>query len=192
MVISRVQVASNGKLYGTTQSSGLPRVFEVDPVSLRHRVIGHVCRHQPPNSFCYYLMLDLPWIYVAVGETVWELAAINVDTGTSKVLAERPDRGFIHFARHKQGVVAKLVSDNKGPAQKDDRVWCVDGKTYPFEASAASLPFTARDVRAPAATLPGAPEVDLTALDPASNGVGRVRWRPHGSTGARIERTFKL
>jgi len=192
--IYRLQFGPDGMLYGTTQSTDLPVVFQLDPETLQHRILGRVGKDRLTYSFGYFLAADPPWVYVAVGEHPWELAAINIKTGETRILAKRGNEAFMHLEPRKEGVLAKLVSDYKTPRERDEYVWCVDGKTYPYDPSvdAAHLPFKPRDTRVPKFAPPGLPEIDTSSLDADSNGVGRVFWRPDGSAGPWRERDFKV
>ncbi|HMG57772.1 MAG TPA: hypothetical protein VK601_29930, partial [Kofleriaceae bacterium] len=93
----RVVFGPDGKLYGGTQSSGLPTVFRLDPDTLRYDVLGSVGRDRSSYSYAYYVAVDPPWLYAAVGQSPWELAALNMTTGEMKILATRGDDGFMQL-----------------------------------------------------------------------------------------------
>ncbi len=183
-----------GKLYGATLSTARPTVFELDPDTLAHRVIGEVGDDRLTYSYGYFLAIDSPWAYCAVGERPWELAALNLLTGRSQVLATRSDEPFMHLEHRKEGVRAKLVTGLKKRDERDDYVWCVDGKAIPTTETydPGKLPFKSRDIQPYANPLVDPPEIDSSNLNPDADGIGHVAWRPHGSTGAWIDRTFKV
>lgn len=179
--IYRMVFGPDGKLYGGTQSTGLPTVFQLDPDTLKVRIIGHVGKNRLTYSYAYYLAADPPWLYVAVGQDPWELVAINIETGVQRLLATRADNGFIQLDTRKDGITATLITGIHTPQAQREIVWCVDGKTYPFQPrlDRAHLPFQSRDVRPVANPLVDPPELDTAALDPDARGTGRIKWR-HG------------
>lgn len=178
-IIYSAQFGPDGMLYGGTQSSGLPTIVQIDPDKLTSRVIGHVGRDRKTYSYAYQIAVDPPWIYATVGEVPWELAALNMRTGESKILATRTDRPWMSLETHPEGVRAQLITGVHTSQAVNDYVWCVDGKTIPVDAS-GKLPFKVRRFAQPAKP-PLAPEVDLAQINPDPDGIGRVRWRPSGS-----------
>lgn len=175
-LIYRMVFGPDGKLYGGTQSNGLPLVFVLDPDTLKVTELGRVGENRNGYSYAYYLAPDPPWLYVAVGESPWELVAVNMKTGQRQVLATRADEGFMQFAPGADGITATLVSGLRTPRQRKDEAWVVDGKLHPF-SPAGKRPFKPRKVKPPDAVLYGAPEIDTSNVNPSSDGIGRVRWR---------------
>ena len=167
----------DGMLYGGTQSNALPTIVQIDPNKLTTRVLGHVGRDRKTYSYAYQIAIDPPWIYATVGQMPWELAALNIKTGESKILATRTERPWMSLETRPEGVRAQLITGVHTPQVVSDYVWCVDGKAIPV-VPGGKLPFKARNFAA-AAALSGAPELDVAQIDPA--GVGRVRWRSPGS-----------
>ena len=170
----------DGMLYAGTQSTALPAIVQIDPDTLDSRVLGHVGRDRKTYSYAYEMAIDPPWIYAAVGEMPWELAALNMKTGESRILATRADRGWMKVETRPEGVRAQLITGVHTPKQVSDYVWCVDGKAIPADPD-GRLPFKARNLPPRVKSLPGAPELDVTQINPDANGVGRVRWRAPGS-----------
>lgn len=178
----------DGKLYlGTQSGTGvLPMIVQLDPDTLKARVIGSVGRDRKSYSFAYNFAVDPPWVYVAVGENPWELAALNIDTGESRILDTRKDEGWMKVEVKPEGVVATLASGLRTAQQHEDSYWCVDGKTVPFQPhyEPSKLPFRARHFatlkRGPLARQTP-PEIDLSAITPDVTGTSHVRWRPAGS-----------
>lgn len=180
-VIFSAEFGADGMLYGGTQSNSLPTIVQIDPVKLKTRVLGHVGRDRKSYSYAYEIAVDLPWVYAVVGQTPWELAALNIKTGESKILATRSDRPWMKLVTRPEGVRAQLITGVHTPQVVNDYVWCVDGKAI-AATSDGKLPFKARKLAPTTTALTTAPELDLTRLDPDTAGVGRVRWRPQGST----------
>ena len=176
-VIFRMVFGRDGKLYGGTESNGLPTIIQLDPDTLKTRVLGHVGKTRYGFSYAYYVAVDPPWVYVAVGENPWELSALNIDTGESRILATRPANGFIQLDTRPEGITATLISNLRTAQQITDRVWCIDGKSVPFDASyePSKLSFKPRDIRPHDGKLSASPEVEHNP--PGADGVGRVRWR---------------
>jgi hypothetical protein len=181
VMIYSAMFGSDGMLYGGTQSNALPTIVQIDPNTLTSRVLGHVGRDRKTYSYAYYIAVDPPWLYAAVGEMPWELAALNIKTGESKILATRTERPWMSLETRPEGVRAQLITGVHTPQALSDYVWCVDGKAIPVDPS-GKLPFKARNVAPLANALTGAPELDVTQSTPDPSGVGRVRWRPAGST----------
>jgi hypothetical protein len=175
--IYRVAFGPDGKLYGGTQSNGLPTIFELDPDTLSHHVLGKVGRKRNGYSYAYYLAPDPPWVYVVVGQDPWELVALNIRTRTSKVLATVPADGFIELETGPRGISAKLVSKLRRPDQRSTRMWCVDGELVSTVAPRGQHSIA----RAVVGTLVDSPEVDLASVTPNAVGISRLRWRPRDS-----------
>jgi hypothetical protein len=189
-IIFSTKFGPDGMLYGGTQSKALPTIVQIDPNKLTSRVIGHVGRDRKTFSYAYQIAVDPPWIYATVGEMPWELAALNMKTGESKILATRTDRPWMSLETRKEGVRAQLLTGVHTPGVIRDYVWCVDGKAIPTDPSApsATLPFKARNFALPEA-LADAPEVDVAPIDP--DGFGHVRWRLPGATNWNVAK-YKL
>jgi hypothetical protein len=183
----------DGKLYGGTESKGLPTVIQIDPDTLAVRTIGKVGKDRIGYSYAYYLAVDPPWIYSAVGENPWELAALNINTGEMRILATRSNDAWIKLDQRPEGIVATLITGQGSPSVHKDYVWCVDGKIVPFEPKydPARLPFRARNVKPMISALQGAPEID-SATSADTDGVGRVQWRTPGSKGPWNELKYQI
>jgi hypothetical protein len=170
---------SDGMLYLGTQSNGLPTIVQLDPDRLTSRIVGRVGRDRVGYSYAYDLAIDPPWIYVAVGQKPWELAALNIDTGDMRILATRSDNAWIKLEVRKQGVVAILIDRLRARDEKRDVVWCIDGKAIAAKEPGRRLPFRERNFKL--AGVVATPDVDLSRLTPTGTGVGRVVWRPRGA-----------
>ena len=177
-MIFRLAFGPDGMLYGGTQSNGLPTIFWLDPDTLQSTVLGKVGKDRHSYSYAYYLAADPPWVYVAVGEAPWELAALNVNTREMRILATRPEGSFMQLETRATGIVARLFTAVRTPQARVETVWCVDGAIVPFDPTAQTrIPFAPRNVTPRDNPIRNAPEIDRTSLDADSDGVGRVRWR---------------
>ena len=177
-------IGPDGIVYLGTQSNKLPTIVRLDPATLKARTIGKVGRDRKTYSYAYEMAVDPPWIYVTVGQNPWELAAIHIATGESRILATRDERAFMSLETKADGIVATLITNLGQPNESRQTVWCTNGaisKTQPRKR-----------VKQPAKKVPTAPEVDLSAANPDSNGIGRIRWRPRGSTEQFREVQFKV
>jgi hypothetical protein len=191
--IYRWQMGADGMLYGSTQAKfgSLPSVVRINPETLEYKVLGKVGKDRKTYSYGYYLEIDPTpspgaprgWVYVAVGQEPWELSALNIATGESKVLSTRADAGFISFDLRHEGIVAKLITGLHRADAKTDVYWLADGRMFPYDPQydPAKLPFKPRDVTPKSGPISDAPEVDTTQLNADADGIGRVFWRPAGS-----------
>jgi hypothetical protein len=166
--VFRMVFGPDGKLYGGTQAGARPAVFTLDPDTLVTHMIGRVGTPRATYSYAYYLAADPPWLYVAVGEDPWELVAIHITTGEERVLATRADAGWMELEPRANGITAKLISGLRTPAQKTELVSCVDGRIGDKPSNHAVTP---REN-----PIAGAPVLDLSAVNPDADGIGRVRW----------------
>jgi hypothetical protein len=181
--IYRMVFGPDGKLYGGTQSNGLPSVFSLDPDTLAVTPLGQVGKQRTGYSYAYYLAADPPWLYVAVGELPWELVAVNIKTKEHRLLATRADEGFIEFDPRPEGIAVKLASGMRTARQTSEVLWCVDGQLV-------AKPSRPRDVKPAFHPLTDAPELDLANVNPDSSGTGRIRWRDR--SGPWREATFRV
>lgn len=184
--IYRMVFGPDGKLYGGTQSNALPKIFSLDPVTLEHRLIGEVGAHRNGYSYAYYLAVDPPWIYVAVGQDPWELVALDTRTGASRVLATRGADGFMQFEETQNGVVAKLISGLRTKAQQTELVRCIDGRIEPMKPG-TPMSRARSELARRAATLK-LPELELSKLQLDGKGTGTIRWNPGGGNAWRETR----
>jgi hypothetical protein len=95
--------------------------------------------------------------------------------------------------KRKEGITATLISGLRTPQQQSEIVWCVDGKTYPYEAHVepAKLPFKPRDVTPVVNPLKDPPEINTSGVTPDGDGNGTIYWRPAGATGGWHETTYQ-
>lgn len=174
-LIYRMVFGPDGKLYGGTQSNSLPSVFKLDPDTLEVRQMGRVGTPRASYSYAYYLAADPPWLYIVVGESPWELVALNMQTLESRLLATRDANGFMQFEIGST-ILVKLIADKRTPQQRVDIMACVDGALVPRD----SRSIRKRDVRPRSGQLSDVPELDLSNVKPGDNKVGRIRWRARG------------
>ena len=174
-LIYRMVFGPDGKLYGGTQSNSLPSVFQLDPDTLEVRQFGRVGTPRSTYSYAYYLAVDPPWLYVVVGESPWELVALNMQTLETRVLATRDESGFMQFEIGPT-IQVKLIANKRTPQQRVEVMACVDGALVQRDAKSLRK----RDVRPRSGQLANLPELDLSDVKPGDNKVGRVRWRARG------------
>ncbi len=123
----------DGMIYMGTQSShGKPGLVQLDPKTLKTKSFKKVAGIQRKEglTYVYYLASDPPWVYLAVGKGIWRLAAINVKTGESKILAD--NCSWVSFKTHPYGIRAGIQKIDPATKKKTSAyVWCYDGKIYP-------------------------------------------------------------
>ncbi|MBI4023565.1 MAG: hypothetical protein HY360_01200 [Verrucomicrobia bacterium] len=192
--VFRLEFGPDGMIYGATQAKDLPTVVQIDPDTLKYKVLGQVGKNRVSYSYGYYLAADPPWVYVAVGQTPWELAALNIKTRESKVLKVCAGAGWISLDLKEEGIIAKLISYKDTPEAKQDIFWCADGVIHPFEPNydPAKLPFKPRSVKPIHSPVVKPPELDLSQLNPDADGAGHVFWRPADSKDAWKDVPFKV
>lgn len=81
----------DGMLYASgIGSKGYTGVLRINPDTLEYKLIDKVglVGRREGLTYGYYLAVDAPWAYVAVGQGNWELFAVNMDTGEKKCLAD--------------------------------------------------------------------------------------------------------
>lgn len=176
IVFNAVFNHSGDTLFCGTQASGgyHPMVFSIDAASATPTVICSVGVHESAQpKYAYYLAADGDWLYVAVGQDVWELVAIDLNTNTPTVLLTTSGPGMqrIEFETRTNGFSANTYSNGV-----QTRYWMADGALSAYPGSGAP-PGGARAVAQYTNPVPTPPQIDW------SRGIGQVLWRPYGSTG---------
>ena len=192
-------IGPDDMLYCATHSYQNPTVIRVNPDTLEVKVLGKVgMKDRPIYCYPYNMVVDPPWVYLSIGKKPFELAAINAETGESKVLMTRDDPdNWLGVGEGWAGVRA-IYTTGRGQKDKEKHefYWCADGNLYPctspWKDDGKPLPFTPRKVKAPTYPVTGAPELDLSDLNPDSTGTCRIYWRPEGSKGTWNETRFKV
>ncbi|MBC8875037.1 MAG: hypothetical protein H8E44_36910 [Planctomycetes bacterium] len=87
----RFELGPDGLIYGASQStSGVACVFRLNPDTLEWKLITGVgLPGRRVLTYGYYIGVEPPWLYVAVGQGKWELCAVNFDSGEKRLLARR-------------------------------------------------------------------------------------------------------
>jgi hypothetical protein len=173
-VFYKGEFGPDGMLYLGTESNGLPTIVQLDPDTLTWKVLGTVGKARVGYSYAYYFDIDPPWVYVAVGENPWELAALNIKTGESRILATRSNKSWMKLRATPAGIVATLIDGLHTPQETQEDLLCSDGKTIDPHRAPARTGFDAKP-RMP--ELKDPPEVDLEDISPNAAGVGTIRWR---------------
>jgi len=214
--IYRFMLGPDGFVYGTTQAhGGTTSLVRINPDTLEFKLYHGVGtgKRKTRLTYGYYLGLDPPWAYVAVGQSEWELFAVNVETGEKRCLAERSGKGArITVSQGEEAVGVELLGpyapDEAPPggklprseghvyymkSGKKERHWCSDGRLFPAVRNAdGSLPFTPLNGKAYRKiqwrhTRPSPagtpPEIDRSRLAIGRNGGAEVRWRPERGRG---------
>jgi hypothetical protein len=172
----KAQLGADGLIYAATQAyGGKTGIIQIDPVKLTFKHFKDVGAERPKGlTYGYYLALQVPWVYVAVGQDHWELMALNVATGEQKLLGERTGPG------------ARItVNENGGPVragfsggEKNESFWCVDGALHPVVAGQPA-PASTAPALPPLPPLAARAELDQTrAPIIGHDGTATVWWRP--------------
>lgn len=163
----RMLAGPDGMIYATTQSyNHCTAVLRLNPDTLEYKLIDKVGTGTRATklTYGYYLAVDPPWAYVAVGQEEWELFAVNMDTGEKRLLGRcvgtgarivvSDGRGEICSATlsapYAEGETAPEGMLNKAGGhivytEKGSResVWLVDGTAIPAVHEAGQpLPYT--------------------------------------------------
>jgi hypothetical protein len=170
---------SGDTLYcGTISSGGFrPMVFKIDPLTAQTTVLGSVGTATALPKYAYYLAADggaEEWLYVAVGQDFWEIVAINLNTleQTTLLTTSGPGNQHVEFEVRSKGFTANTISNGV-----QTRYWIADGVLTPFVSNSIGPPGGDRTVTRYTNAVPTPPEVDF------DGGIGRIAWRPYGSSG---------
>jgi len=181
----------DGLLYATVQTtSGTTSILRINPDTLEYKLVEQVGLpgRRSGLTYGYYLALDPPWAYVAVGQGNWELFAVNMETGEKKCLADVQGDGCrVTVAQGEEFCSAGISSKEKketgflidgalvklAPGKKPEGT-PLNKKQYKQVAWKNTKPM---DISKP-------PEInaEITGLI-AGDGSSVVAWRPAGSTG---------
>ena len=175
-----------GMLYFATQeSANRPScVVRVNPTTLAIDVLGYVgnATGLPYTTYGYYIAPDTgtstKYIYIAYGQSPWQLWALEIVSGTATQLIETPNPGRVNFTNIAgQGWVANVYAHAGQPDQTVTSYWCLDGAIYPYTPGNPPPGGLARDVTPYSNPIVDPPELDI------SGGAGIVGWRNSGSSG---------
>lgn len=189
IVFNMIFGVSGATLWGGTQSviGSVPMIFDLDPTTLATNFICNVGTASGNPKYAYYLAKDegpgADFLYVAVGQDVWELVSIDLSTNTPTTLltTSGPGSQFIEFEDRAGLGWSVNVIDNG----VQTRYWLADGAITPYPGSGAP-PGGARNVTPYTNPLVTPPQIDW------SRGIGHFLWRPNGSVGAWTEITYEV
>lgn len=211
-IVYKFSPGPDGMIYGTTQSyDGKTTLVQINPDTLDYRLFKGLGSDERGKglTYGYYMAVRPPWAYVAVGQGNWELVALNLDTGESKVLDKAYGDGTritisdVPGAVPVAGVLQNYAEGEKPPAEggsrRDGHVMftpksktstyrLIDGQKVPAPHGDKTQPPTApvkqiewtRTSLMPAGDLP---EIDVRSVTVAPTGQVTLRWRPAGASG---------
>jgi len=183
----------DGMVYGSAQAtSGVTTLMQLNPDTLEYKLFDKVGLpgRRENLTYGYYLAVDPPWMYVAVGQGNWELFAVNADTGEKKCLADLTGDGTrITVSQDKKFCTAQLTR----PGVATEKAWLVDGKMILISADGKTpeaTPISQKQYRGVVwkntkpMDISNPPELE-TIRTAAINEKGRseIFWRPAGTTG---------
>jgi hypothetical protein len=184
----------DGFIYGSAQTSaGLTMLIQLNPDTLDYKLfrnVGIKGRRQG-LTYGYYLAVDPPWMYVAVGQGNWELVAVNTETGATNLLADiQGDGTRITCARGDDYCTAEIIK----PGAPKVNLRLIDGAAIPFNPSekTTGIPSFRDKVyksvewkKTKPMDLSGKPQLEagkrVISID--RTGRGEITWRPAGATG---------
>jgi hypothetical protein len=183
----------DGMVYGSAQAtSGRTMLIQLNPDTLTYKLFHKVGLkgRRPGLTYGYYLAVDPPWMYTAVGQGNWELFAVNAETGEQKCLVDVTGEGSRITCELADGFIRAGVGR---PGSPPERFWLVDGAAVPADPSGKkpdALPISEKTYKAvewkntKPANLAGKPKVDsakgVITID--REGRGEIVWRPADST----------
>jgi hypothetical protein len=178
--IYKMVFGPDGKIYGATQTANkdyLPMVFQLDPETLAVRVLGHVGKTRQSYSFGYYLNADPPWVYVAVGETSWELAALNMDdldqnTNMHILATLTGSTPWMELKTDQTAISATLITNYQQSHESREFHYLVDGRFSDAPTARNVTPYK-NQIHQPI-------EID------DEDGAGHLSWRPFNSPPAAV------
>ncbi|MHC4872027.1 MAG: hypothetical protein ACYTFY_09295 [Planctomycetota bacterium] len=182
-IFFRSVFGSDGYLYCTTQASNRESaIARVNPETLEVKIFEKLgSGNRDTLTYGYYLEVNPPWVYVAVGKNQWELVALNTETGKSKVLKRIEKLGFISFFRDQYSIGATFYdTDENGKLNKLGKGYCYKGKLLEMNKESEAILGKRNDNYQAALkkTAPeGVPEIDVTNLRFNSKGASRIKWK---------------
>ena len=132
-----------GMIYGATvvNAGFLPMIFSLDPVTLATTIIGYAGTPSTQVTYGYYLAVDVTvpdTIYIAVGQSPWELCSMNIATGVSTTLATAttvgPGTEHLEF-QDRAGLGWEVTVTSNGV---QTNYWVADGAITPYPGGGAS------------------------------------------------------
>ncbi len=187
----RLQLGPDGMIYGSAQSTtGLTSLVRINPDTLEYKYYRQVGLpgRRSGLTYGYYLAVDPPWMYVAVGQGNWELFAVNADTGEKKCLADVQGDGTRISVSQGPEYCTGNISSKAGPKS----LWLIDGRAIPVTPGQKpqATPMTAKKYVTPEwknskpMETGKPPEIDKERpVEVGGQGEGDIFWRPNGSTG---------
>jgi hypothetical protein len=187
----KLEVGPDGMIYGAAQStSGLTSLLRLNPDTLEYKYYQKVGLpgRRSGLTYGYYLAVDPPWMYVAVGQGNWELFAVNADTGEKKCLGDVQGDGCRVTVT--QG--ADFCAGNVSSKAASKSYWLIDGEAIPVVAGQKpkATPISAKKYVTPEwkkskpMNIGKPPEIDRERpVEVGGRGEGDIFWRPNGATG---------
>jgi len=184
----KLEIGPDAMVYGASQSTnGVACVIRINPDTLEWKLINGVgMPGRRTLTYGYYIGMEPPWLYVAVGQGKWELWAVNFDTGEKRMLAERIGEGArVVVSQGSEFCTAQLHGEPErvDVALRDGQIVAqakqgerLEYKAPPKQYKTVEWNLTKRmDVDAP-------PEMDRSRW-PAVGGQGEgiAYWRPAGA-----------
>jgi len=197
----RLQAGPDGMVYGSSQSTnGLASIIRINPDTLEYQyVTGLGVPGRRTLTYGYYLAVEPPWVYVAVGQGQWELWSVDMDTGKKMLLAERvdPSQARVTVQQSAEGVCSAGLHGPPGP----ERLLLNNGQIVARAkgGEAFSVVVTPKKY-APLEWMKSTPVSGgaMPELNPTqtvtvdATGAAAVQWRPAGDHGDWRSVTFQI
>lgn len=137
------------------------------------------------SAYAYYLWADGDWLYVLVGEEVWDVVAVNLTTQTQTIIATATSNPWAYFFEVPgKGLTVQLYTNRSAPDETLEWFWVNDGANAGPYAAGVDPPFAPHDVSQFSNPIVDPPQLDETEVPKA------ISWRPFGSTGAWTRNAF--
>lgn len=181
----------DGMIYGSAQTSaGVTVLLQVNPDTLAYKLFRNVGLkgRREGLTYGYYLAVDPPWAYVAVGQGNWELFAVNLETGETKCLADVQGDGCrVTVGKSPEFCSAEIIAQGK-----KETGFLIDGNLVKREAGKKpdALPMNRKtyphvawkNTKAMDISKPPELNAEITGLID-QNGKSVVAWRAAGEGG---------
>jgi hypothetical protein len=174
-------------IYGSAQTTnGVTVLMRLNPDTLEYKLFENVGLpgRRKDLTYGYYLAVDPPWMYVAVGQGNWELFAVNADTGETKCLADVQGEGCrITVTQGADFCTASVTTKDQNTSYT-----LVDGQALagatPKATPVSQKKYTKVEWRnTKPMDISNPPELDAARpVEVGAQGAGGIHWRPAGST----------
>lgn len=187
MVFNETGTLLCGGSVAASNTDHRPMVCKIDPVTLQKTFLCRVgSTTRTLNGYAYYLWIVGNWLYVLVGEEVWDIVAVNLTSGIATTLATETVNAWGYMDQvGTKGLTVRLVKNNRMANESTRKWWLIDGALVQYTSDADPVPV--HDATPYSNPVPNMPQIDESLLPQHI-----VKWRPFGSTGAWTSNHFAI